>query len=422
MVDWSLTCVECGARQDPPPNHVVGICTVCQGVSGRGILDVDYPGRELSAWSETIRRAPVTDMWAYAPVLPLGPGDPVPPLRVGGTPLSSAPRLANRLQVSALWVKDEGRNTTGSLKDRASALGVTKAQFAGASAISCASTGNAASSLAAFAASVGLPAYIFVPRTIPDAKLAQLRVFGAHVFLVEGSYDAAYRLSEEAAGVFGWYNRNAAVNPVLVEGKKTVGWEIAHQLGWRVPDWVALSMGDGCSLAGAFKAFREMRDLGLTDRLPRFLGVQSEAFSAITRAYRDGAQDVSPRPTTPTGPRTTMADSIAVASPRNLTKAVKALQESGGVAVTVRDEDIVAGMELLAAGAGVFTEPAGAAAVAGVLWARGEGIIRSRDTVVVVASGSGLKDISATLPIRGHVQEVAPSLQAIRQLLSGGEQ
>lgn len=423
MADWTLTCVECGSRQDPPPNHVVGTCVVCQADARRGILDVGYQARDLADWAQTLRREPVTDMWAYRPVLPVGPEDHVPPLSVGGTPLSSAPRLADRLDVSCLWLKDEGRNSTGSLKDRASALGVAKALFAGAAAISCASTGNAASSLAAFAASVGMPAYIFVPRTIPNAKLAQLRVFGATVFLVDGPYDEAYRLSEEASRTFGWYNRNAAVNPVLIEGKKTAGWEIAHQLGWTVPDWVALSMGDGCSLAGTYKAFREMRDLALIDRLPRFLGVQAEAFASIAQAYAEVQHDPPSRPMgTREVPRTTMADSIAVRFPRNLTKAVNALKGSSGAAVTVSDREIVAGMEVLGSHAGVFSEPAGATALAGVMRARNEGLIRSSDSVVVVASGNGLKDIPATLPIHGHVRTIAPCLQDLERALSEGDQ
>jgi len=188
--------------------------------------------------------------------------------------------------VKALFLKDDGRNPTGSLKDRASALGVVKAHEKRQKIISCASTGNAASSLAGMAASMEMRSVIFVPQRAPEPKVTQLLVFGATVLRVLGSYEDAFQLCQQACETWGWYNRNCAINPYLVEGKKTVGLEICEQLAWTVPDWVAVSVGDGCTIAGVWKAFRELKTLGLIPRTPRMLGVQAEGAAPITEAVR----------------------------------------------------------------------------------------------------------------------------------------
>ena len=246
--------------------------------------------------------------WRYRELLPIGADAALPALAVGWTPLTPAATLARHLGVRTLWLKDDGRNATGSLKDRASSVGVVKAREKRRKIIACASTGNAASSCAGMAASMGMRSAIFLPERAPEPKVTQLLIFGATVFRVRGSYEQAFQLCQQACERWGWYNRNSGINPYLVEGKKTVGLEIGEQLGWQPPDWVAVSVGDGCTIAGVWKAFREMKILGLTERTPRMLGVQAEGAAPITTAFRTGE---AMRPMEPH----TIADSIAVGVP-----------------------------------------------------------------------------------------------------------
>lgn len=398
-----LVCVECGRTYSPRP----GLYT-CLECGIRGILDVvydyDLATRALSRESLATNRN--WTMWRYLPLLPLDDPVHIQPLPVGWTPLFRHPRLEAALGLRALYIKDDGRNPTGSFKDRASAVGVAKALAEGASVVTCASTGNAASSLAGFAASAGLRSYIFVPATAPEAKVTQLLIYGANVLLVEGTYDQAYYLCNDAVRRWGWYNRNCAVNPYLIEGKKTAGLEIAEQLDWQVPDWVVMSVGDGCSIAGVWKAFVELARLGLIDRIPRFLGVQAEGASPIAAAFRSGGPMVSVQPAT-------LADSIAVGEPRNTTKALRAVCSSEGAMVEVSDADILAALQLLATHSGVFAEPAGSAALAGLIKGMAGGLITPDDRVTVVATGHGLKDIRSAQRVAPGPQRVQPELDAV---------
>src|ERR1035437_550896 len=287
-----LRCVHCARTYSA--EEVEYFCPVC-GYND-GILDVlyDYESvkRELNA--SALAENSDLSIWRYLPLLPVNDRTLVPHLQVGWTPLYDAPRLAAELGIARCWVKDEGRNPTASFKDRASALGVVKALEQRAERISCASTGNAASSLAGFAAAAGIPATIFVPARAPAAKVAQLLVYGAQVFSVQGTYDEAWQLCMEAAAEFGWYNRNCAINPYLIEGKKTVSLELAEQFTrltpGRVPDWVVVSVGDGCTIGGVWKGLREMYRLGILPRLPRILGVQAEGCRPFVDAWQgDGS-------------------------------------------------------------------------------------------------------------------------------------
>ncbi|MCH7752850.1 MAG: pyridoxal-phosphate dependent enzyme, partial [Planctomycetes bacterium] len=264
-------------------------CAHCAGEDA--ILDIHY---DLDAVRAAWDRRPLSErprnQWRYEELLPLAP-DAVPhQWQVGWTPIVDAHRMAQQLGVRQMLLKDEGRNPSASFKDRASAVGVAHALQVGAGTIACASTGNAATSLACHAALAGLPVKIFVPHTAPEPKLAQLLVYGASVYSVQGTYDQAYQLCSKACAEFGWYNRNCAINPVLVEGKKTCGLEIAEQsqsLGG-VPDWVAVSVGDGCTIAGIWKGLVEMKTLGVIDRLPRLLGVQAATVAPIKQALETG--------------------------------------------------------------------------------------------------------------------------------------
>lgn len=351
------------------------------------------------------------DIWRYAELLPVPARARRPPLSVGWTPIVDAPRLAEWAGVKHLLLKDEGRNPTASFKDRASVIGVTRALAQKARVVACASTGNAASSLAGAAASVGLPAVIFVPETAPEPKVAQLLVFGARVIRVHASYDETWELCQRACARHGWYNRNAAVNPSLVEGKKTCGLEIGEQGGAGVPDWVAVSVGDGCTIAGIWKGLEEMHALGFIPRLPRLLGVQAQGARPLVDAFRDGRE-------VGTGPARTIADSICVGHPRNARKALRAVRASRGALVAVPDEAIVEALRETGRRAGVFGEPAGVAGIAGLRQAVADGIVGRKDTVWAVVTGSGLKDAKTALRAVGQPFDLPADDAALDALLA----
>jgi threonine synthase len=378
-----------------------------------GILDVlyDYDAMRKELNPEALDANSNRSMWRYLPLLPVADRTLIPHLQVGWTPLYDAPRVASELGVARCWVKDEGRNPTASFKDRASAMGVVKALEKKASRITCASTGNAASSLAGFAAAAGIPATIFVPARAPEAKVAQLLIYGAQVFSVQGTYDEAWELCMAAAAEFGWYNRNCAINPYLIEGKKTVSLELAEQFmaltPGSFPDWIVVSVGDGCTIGGVWKGLREMHILGFIPRLPRILGVQADGCKPFLTAWKEGGS------LTPCEANT-LADSIAVGHPRNFSKGMSAVTESGGAFVSVCDEEILQSIPMLARKAGVFGEPAGVAGVAGVKRAVDQGIIRRSESVTIIMTGNGLKDIQSAIRAAGRTITVQPSMEEVR--------
>jgi threonine synthase len=330
----------------------------------------------------------------------------LPALQVGYTPVYHAERLAEWAGVRDLALKDDGRNPSASFKDRASSVGVMKAIEFHAQTIAAASTGNAASSLACFAAAVGLPAVIFVPEKAPEPKIAQLLVFGATVIKVKGTYAAAYDFCMDACAKYGWYNRNCAINPYLVEGKKTCGLEIAEQCSDLMPDWVCLSVGDGCTIAGVWKGLREMYHLGFAKKLPRMLGVQAAGCKPVADAFHSG-KDLVPVD------GATRADSINCGRPRNWRKAVTALRESKGEIVAVSDAEIMEAMNQTARLSAVFGEPSGAASVAGVKRAVAAGIVKKTESVCAVITGNGLKDIKAAIETAGTPIHIAPDLHVL---------
>jgi threonine synthase len=399
----TLECTLCGAEYDP--EQVVYTCPEHEGVAG--ILEVVYDYDEVRERFDADLDGAIRSQWKYEAFLPVDDGAEVVSLGEGGTDLFDAPNLSEALGVDVL-VKDDGRNPTGCFKDRASSIAVTKAKHAGREVVTCASTGNAAASLAGYSARAGLDCRIFVPGDAPAGKLAQPLVYGADVLAVEGSYDEAYDLSVEVTENYGWYNRNAAINPFQVEGKRTVGHELAEQSVVRgeIPDWIVFSMGDGCTIAGAWKGFREFHELGYVEGTPKMLGVQSEGASAIHDAFH-GHEDAE-------AVAETVADSIAVGRPRNTVKACRALEESGGTSVLVPDAEILEAEALLGRTEGIYAEPAGAAPVAGVRRALADGVIDPDETVVVAVTGFGLKDTESAKRAAGDVTSVAPDMGAVR--------
>lgn len=402
-------------------DHIAGVrCTVCGRVMSyreqmtcthcgeKGILDIlfDYDYIKKGFTKKSLADNHDNSMFRYAPLMPVQPRDFSRFLRVGWTPLYPSNKLGAELGIKALYIKDDGLNPTASLKDRASAVAVAKALELGYDTIACSSTGNAASSLAGNAARMGVKAVIFVPERAPEGKVAQLMIFGAKVISVQGNYRETFELSRAAIDKYGYYNRNAGINPTLTEGKKTVALEIAEQLGWFVTDWVAVSVGDGCTIGGVYNGFHDLYELGFIERIPKILGVQSTGCCPFVDAAREN-RDLIP------AEENTLADSIAVGVPRNPKKALRAVSASNGAWIAVSDEDILATMGILGCSEGVFGEPAGVTATAGVMKAVQQGIIKPNETVTTISTGSGLKDVKNALRAAGRPHKCAPSIEAL---------
>lgn len=403
-------CVGCGRTYRPWEHDY--LCPDCGPVAGA--LDVVYDYPALARGGVEFPSLGRGSLWRYDPLLPVGEEHAVS-LRSGGTPLYSLPHLARELGLEALWAKDDALHPTGSCKDRGTAVTVAAARRLGRPALACASTGNAASSLAGFAAAAGIPCYIFVPKAAPAAKVAQLVAYGATVFRVDGSYDQAYALALAACEKFGWYNRSDGQNPMVVEGNKTAAFEVAEELGWEVPDFALVSVGDGSVVAGIAKGFRELRMVGLTGGVPAVYGVQAEGAAAVAHAHarlRRGEPVLPAR-----GEARTIADSIRVGEPRDALRAVREVAATGGGFVAVSDREIVVSVQELARRAGVFAEPSGAAPLAGLRRLLADGTIAPGARVVLFITGSGLKDPQGGLAGLAEPPVVPPDLRAVEEAL-----
>lgn len=397
-----LKCMACGKEFPDAPDRYV--CDVC-GIDG--ILDVVYDYKSISISREEIAASKNYSLWRYRKMLPVADTTQIAPLQVGWTPLYRASAVEKLHGLNNIYIKDDGRNPTASLKDRASAVGLAKAREAGATTICAASTGNAASSLAGFAASAGFKTVIFVPKRAPRAKVAQLLVYGAKTVIVDDSYDRAFELSVEITKRFGFYNRNCAYNPFLVEGKKTVAYEIWEQMGFDIPDRVYVSIGDGCITSGIYKGFYDLMQLGLANRMPRIIGVQAAGCNPVEVAMKTGefvAQQGN-----------TIADSIAVGIPRNRLKAMRALKESNGDCISVTDDEIKSSLLEMPRTTGVFGEPAGVTAFAGFKKHAMTSNIKPDEKVVILITGNGLKDIESAISVCTIPQPVAPDSETIEK-------
>ena len=401
-----LVCVQCGASYR---EGQADTCPACG--ADEGILDVrfDLASAGQSMTREALAGRPLS-IWRYRELLPVDWPVSESLEHIGWTPLIESPRLAHVLDVGRLRLKDEGRSASGSFKDRASAIGTARAMAEGKSELACASTGNAATSLAYCGAAAGFRVNIFVSSQIPEGKLAQLLAYGARVFRVAGSYAQAYDLCTQACEEYDWYNRSAAVNPYLVEGKKTGGLELAEQCADDPPDWVVCSVGDGCSIAGVHKGLVQMRELELIDWSAKMLGVQAAGVAPIMQAFESGKLERRD-----TGK--TYADSINVAIPRNWRKAVNAVRESGGAYVTVTDDQIREAVVMTGRLSGVFAEPAAAAAVAGVNEARRQGVIDADASVAIMVTGNGLKDVPGALSAVGGPYDIGPTMAEVEKIV-----
>ena len=399
-----LQCVLCGATYDP--NKIEYTCPACGSL---GVLEVHYDYARIAQHfsRESLKNDRDSTFMRYRALLPFSYSlAEIPALAIGGTPLYPVKRLRSYLGMGNLWLKDDSRNPSASLKDRASIIAVMRA---GGRTLACASTGNAASSLAVQAASVGLPCYIFVPYNAPRAKIVQLLMCGATVFAVEGSYDDAFDLCIEACNTCGWYNRNTGYNPYLVEGKKTVGLEIAEQLQWKVPDNILVPTGDGCIISGVYRGFEDFYRLGMIDRIPRMIAVQAEGSPAIVRALEGDGIVRSYH-------AKTIADGISVSLPRNGAMAIKVIRKSGGFGITVSDNEILTAEKELARLTGVFAEPSGAASYAGLVRLLREGRIHPDELTVLLVTGSGLKSIDAVVESAGSVVPIEKGAEGMKMV------
>jgi threonine synthase len=404
-------CSVCG--NEYLPDQVTYNCPV-DGGNLDVVLDFTRIRKEITP--ETLLASSEHSLWRYLPLLPVSdPGGAGTPLRAAGyTPIFSPPHLAESPGLKHSWIKDESRNPTASFKDRASAVAVVRARELGTETIITASSGNAGAALAGMSAAIGQKAVILVPRTAPPAKVAQLLIYGATVLLVDGTYDNAFDLTLEASREFGWYCRNTGYNPFTLEGKKTAAFEIWEQLGnYQLPNYpitVFVSVGDGNIISGIHKGFKDLLALGWMEQMPRLFGVQAEGAAAVANAFRAGTEVLTP---VKAG---TIADSISVGLPRDGVRAVRAATQTGGGYVTVTDQQILDAIRALGK-AGIFAEPAGAAAYAGLVEAVEQGLVSPDDPIVVINTGSGLKDVGAAMKAVSAAPVIEPSLKALKNTL-----
>ncbi len=405
-------CSLCGTEYGPDE-----VTYTCPKDGGNLNVILDYEALKAKYSPDKFMDLPEASLWRYLNLLPVGdPGGLGTPLRrAGWTPVYQPTRLAEKLGLQKLWIKDESPNPTASFKDRASAIVVARANQIGAEVTVAASTGNAGAALAGMAAAVGSRAVIFAPRTAPPAKIAQLIVFGAQVLLVDGTYDQAFDLSIEATENFGWYNRNTGFNPFTAEGKKTAGFEIWEQVIRQLPKGskpltVFVPVGDGNIISGVHKGFKDLHALGWLPQMPRIIGVQSEGSAAIANTFNQGDENIKPVSAS------TLADSISVDLPRDGVRAIRAARETGGTYLIVPDQAILNAIAELGK-VGIFAEPAAATAYAGLVKAVDEHVVAPDDPILVLSTGSGLKDVKAAMQAVHEAPIIEPTLSAVKKVL-----
>jgi threonine synthase len=407
-------CSLCGAEYTPA--EAVYLC-LKDGGNLNVVLDYAALRKKYSPGSFTANTD--SSLWRYLPLLPVSdPGCEGTPLRSAGwTPVYRSPLLAVQAGLQNLWVKDESRNPTASFKDRASAVVVARAREISAGVVVTASTGNAGAALAGLAAAVGQRVVIFAPKNAPPAKIAQLLIYGAQVILVDGNYDQAFDLSVLAAQTFGWYCRNTGYNPFTLEGKKTAAFEVWENVlltagrAFKKPLALFVSVGDGNIISGIHKGFMELQKLGWLETMPRLFAIQAEGSCAVMNTWLAKTEVIQPVAAR------TLADSISVDLPRDGVRAVRAVTRTGGECLTVTDDQILQAIARLGR-VGIFAEPAGAAAFAGLLKAVDQGVIAEDDPVLVLNTGSGLKDTRAAMLAVAQAPVIEPTLPSLKRYLA----
>jgi len=401
-----LKCRECGREYPKEPLHV---CEFCFGPLE---VDYDYRGIQKALSRKVIEQRPFT-MWRYRELLPLDE-EPMIGLRVGGTPLLKADRLAKVLGVSELYIKNDAVNfPTLSFKDRVVSVALSKAKEFGFQVVACASTGNLANSVAALAATNGLKSYVFIPSDLEQGKVLGTLIYGTNLIGIKGSYDEVNRLCSEIAGKYGWAFVNINIRPYYAEGSKTFGFEIAEQLGWRLPRHIVVPMAGGSLITKIWKAFQELQKIGLMEKgACRIYGAQATGCAPITTAVKEQTDLIKPvRPQT-------IAKSLAIGNPADGFYALKTIRESGGWAEDVSDEEIIEGMKLLAETEGIFTETAGGVTVGVAKKLIEKGIIPKEESIVLSVTGNGLKTQEAILGKVGRTQVINAKLNEFDSLVT----
>ena len=400
-----LRCRECGTEYELRATHV---CESCFGP-----LDVayDYQAIRRLVSRERIEAGPPT-MWRYRDLLPLEDGAPVVTLGEGFTPLVRAERLGAELGLRNLYLKNDSMNPTNSFKDRVVSVAVSWARAQGFETIGCASTGNLANAVAAYAARAGLEGYVFVPEDTEAEKLVAAGVFEPNVVSVRGTYDEVNRLCSQVAEELPWAFCNINVRPFYAEGSKTLTFETAEQLGWRLPDEIVIPIASGCQFVRHRRAVQELLDLGLVDAqdLPRLTGAQALGCAPVYNAWREGTERVRPvRPNT-------IARSIAIGSPSDGSYVVRIARETGGVVEAVTEEEIVDAIRLLARTEGIFTETAGGVTIGVLAKLARAGRWNGDEVVVAYVTGHGLKtaDVVSGDGFARRL-EIEPSLRSFRE-------
>lgn len=400
----NLECIECGETFEKE-----GIHYVCAKCGGNLEVNYDYTAAGEAWHKYEVKKGNELSIWRYAPLLPVKPIS-FGGLLVGWTPLIESERLNELLGMPNLLLKDDTQNPTASLKDRATAIALARSRENKVDVITCASTGNAASSLSGLGAAIGAKIIIFVPETAPSAKVAQMLLYGADVFKIKGSYDDALNLCIKATERFGWYNRSSGFNPYLSEGKKTVAFEICEQLMWNPPDAIVVPVGDGCIIGGVHKGLKDLIEIGVISKMPRLIAVQADGANSIVKAFESGNEIGS-------SPGKTIADGIAVSRPHEGVKALRAVKETNGYALSVSDEDILEAVRTLANRAGIFVEPAAAATLAGLNKSLSSNVLSKEDSVVLLLTGHGLKSPEAAIgDLKATVIE--PDISIVEKVLA----
>jgi len=400
---YQLQCISC--RDTFDPTRIIYTCPSCGG-----LLEVAY---DLSATEVDFHTSgECRSVWKYRSLLPVD----IAPVTIqeGGTPLYRLGRLADEVGGREIFVKHEGLNPTGSFKDRGMTVGVSKAIELGMKTVTCASTGNTSASLAIYAAKAGIPAVVLLPGgMVALGKVAQALIHGAKVLNISGNFDEALRLVRQVCDEYGFYLLNS-INPFRLEGQKTIAFEIADVLDWEVPDRIILPVGNAGNISAIYKGFRELRELGITETIPKMTGIQAEGSRPVVDAIDRGLAEIEPEP----NPET-IATAIRIGDPVNAAKALRAIRESGGLAISVSDEEIIQAQRDLASMEGIGVEPASAASVAGMRKLIAEGQIDADERIVCITTGHLLKDPTEVVDVCAAPIEVDANIEAVRKAVFG---
>ena len=408
---FHFECTDCGATFEPA--EVSYLCPACEKKNSAkeppfGVLKTLYPYETLlERFGENVFRE--LESRHFIDLLPINHLKSLPNLNVGNTPLYHYAVEGQNETAVNLFLKDDSQNPTFSFKDRASALVSAFALENKLETIVAASTGNAGSSLAGICAAQGQKAVILVPANAPKAKLTQIVMYGATIVPVDGTYDDAFDMSIEASCKFGWYNRNTAYNPLTIEGKKTVAFELFAQMNQNIPDRIFVPVGDGVIISGVYKGFEDLLKLEIIHKMPVIVAVQSSGSSNIINNLEKDDFTVTPSHT--------IADSISVDIPRNFRMAKKFLLQYKGEKLSVSDEEIISASKLLSSKTGLFAEPAAATAYAGFLSYLENNMLEPESTNVVLLTGSGLKDLNTVQPVVHIPGAVKPDIGLIEKFL-----